>query len=336
MRNIVLFFHPFSKVSTMNNKLSEIHPSVGKEPEFLVFIKDSVHKIEGPNLSVKAGKYLCFGTGNILHEFLSNGIHFDKKTQFFFENPNSQTEKQFPPNAVEAATNSVQTSTNDHPDVESATSNLSRVEEAKNNQSGLEAATDGRSTDLAATDGRSTDLAATNVLSTVETDTNGLSAMETASNGQSAMEVTTNHDVDVVVAGPSGLQKNKNAKSKRVHVSTDSDTETDTSLHLHDTDEDDIDMEKMFPPGTYMSETDIVNFLENPGTKALTKNYRGVRPTPAPTKTNLESNNTKKDAKNVKKTSKNTTEKTKKNKTKKLEFNVTDKLPKSKPKKQRN
>ena len=72
----------FDKVERANSYAYKSQVFVGEPSDFIVIIKDSIHKNDGKQPTPTAGKYICYGKGQIFDDFIENGIVY-KEGSFF-------------------------------------------------------------------------------------------------------------------------------------------------------------------------------------------------------------------------------------------------------------
>ena len=72
----------FDKVERANSYAYKSQVFVGEPSDFIVIIKDSIHKNDGKQPTPTAGKYICYGKGQIFDDIIENGIVY-KEGSFF-------------------------------------------------------------------------------------------------------------------------------------------------------------------------------------------------------------------------------------------------------------
>ena len=83
----------FDKVERANSYAYKSQVFVGEPSDFIVIIKDSIHKNDGKQPTPTAGKYICYGKGQIFDDFIENGIVYKEGSFFVSEDVAPKSEK---------------------------------------------------------------------------------------------------------------------------------------------------------------------------------------------------------------------------------------------------
>ena len=83
----------FDKVERANSYAYKSQVFVGEPSDFIVIIKDSIHKNDGKQPTPTAGKYICYGKGQIFDDFIKNGIVYKEGSFFVSEDVAPKSEK---------------------------------------------------------------------------------------------------------------------------------------------------------------------------------------------------------------------------------------------------
>ena len=75
-----------SKFLTLKKKVSALQMEVGTEPDFLILVRNNLQDPLLPNPSKMAGKYMCYGNGEISDLFFKSGIKFSASDMYKLAN----------------------------------------------------------------------------------------------------------------------------------------------------------------------------------------------------------------------------------------------------------
>ena len=72
-------------VEKSNYQVSRIHQFIGNPADFFICVKDSIHSKTSKPAAATAGKYICYGEGEIMDTFLNEGISYKKEDFYICE-----------------------------------------------------------------------------------------------------------------------------------------------------------------------------------------------------------------------------------------------------------
>ena len=72
-------------VEKVNYQVSRIHQFIGNSADFFICVKDSIHSKTSKPAAATAGKYICYGEGEIMDTFLNEGISYKKEDFYICE-----------------------------------------------------------------------------------------------------------------------------------------------------------------------------------------------------------------------------------------------------------
>ena len=75
-----------SKFLTLKKKVSALQMEVGTEPDFLLLVKNNLQDPSVAKPSKMAGKYMCYGSGEISELFFKSGIKFNASEMYKLAN----------------------------------------------------------------------------------------------------------------------------------------------------------------------------------------------------------------------------------------------------------
>ena len=75
-----------SKFLTLKKKVSALQVEVGTEPDFLLLVKNNLQDPTVAKPSKMAGKYMCYGIGEISDLFFNSGIKYNASEMYRFAN----------------------------------------------------------------------------------------------------------------------------------------------------------------------------------------------------------------------------------------------------------
>ena len=82
------------KVEMVNLNAYRSQVFIGEPSDFIVLIKDSIHKKNSVPAAATAERYICYGEGPILDEFLQNGIKYEKDQVFLCNDFSTKKERE--------------------------------------------------------------------------------------------------------------------------------------------------------------------------------------------------------------------------------------------------
>ena len=72
-------------VEKANYQVSRIHQFIDTPADFFICVKDSIHNKTSKPAAATAGKYICYGEGEIMDTFLNEGISYKKEDFYICE-----------------------------------------------------------------------------------------------------------------------------------------------------------------------------------------------------------------------------------------------------------
>ena len=75
-----------SKFLTLKKKVSALKMKVGTEPDFLLLVKNNLQDPTVAKPSKMAGKYMCYGIGEISDLFFNSGIKYNASEMYRLAN----------------------------------------------------------------------------------------------------------------------------------------------------------------------------------------------------------------------------------------------------------